>query len=80
VSRPPAPSGSSDSRRPSTRSIDPIDREVLTLRHLDELTAEETARVLGLERSAASKRYMRALRRLKDSIGTSPDGGEGLMP
>jgi RNA polymerase sigma-70 factor (ECF subfamily) len=61
-------------------ALDPIDREVLTLRHLDELTAEETACVLGLKRSAASKRFVRALRRLKDSIGTSPDGGEGLMP
>ena len=50
------------------------------LRHFEELTAEETARVIGIERSAASKRYMRALTRLKDLIGSSPDGGEGLRP
>ena len=61
-------------------ALDPIDREVLVLRHFEELTAEETARVLGIERSAASKRYMRALKRLKDQIGSSPDGGEGLRP
>jgi RNA polymerase sigma-70 factor (ECF subfamily) len=61
-------------------ALDPIDREILNLRHLEELTTEETARVLGVERSTASKRHMRALRRLKHLIGTSPDGGEGLMP
>ena len=46
------------------------------LRHFEELTAEETARVIGIERSAASKRYMRALKRLKDAINASPDGGK----
>ena len=61
-------------------ALDPIDREVLVLRHFEELTAEETARVIGIERSAASKRYMRALKRLKDAISASPDGGEGLKP
>jgi RNA polymerase sigma-70 factor, ECF subfamily len=61
-------------------ALDPIDREVLVLRHFEELTAEETARVIGIERSAASKRYMRALKRLKDQIGASPDRGEGLRP
>ena len=61
-------------------ALDPIDREVLVLRHFEELSAEETARVIGIERSAASKRYMRALVRLKDLIGSSPDGGEGLRP
>src|SRR4051794_34029625 len=61
-------------------ALDPIDREVLVLRHFEELTTEETARVIGIERSAASKRYVRALKRLKDAISASPDGGEGLRP
>jgi RNA polymerase sigma-70 factor (ECF subfamily) len=61
-------------------TLDPIDREVLVLRHFEELSAEETARVLAIDRSAASKRYMRALKRLKDQIGSRPDGGEGLRP
>ncbi len=61
-------------------ALDPIDREVLVLRHFEELSAEETARALGIERSAASHRYMRALKRLKDLIGSSPDAGEGLRP
>jgi RNA polymerase sigma-70 factor, ECF subfamily len=61
-------------------SLDPIDREVLVLRHFEELSAEETARALGIERSAAGQRYLRALKRLRNLIGSSPDGGEGLRP
>ena len=61
-------------------ALDPIDREVLVLRHFEELSAEETARTLGIERSAAGQRYIRALKRLKNLIGSSPDGGEGLRP
>jgi RNA polymerase sigma-70 factor (ECF subfamily) len=55
-------------------SLDAIDREVLVLRHFEELTAEESARVLGIRRSAASKRYIRALRRLKALIEDMPGG------
>jgi RNA polymerase sigma-70 factor, ECF subfamily len=58
--------------------LDPIDREVLVLRHFEELTAEESARVLGIERSAASKRYIRALGRLKGLIEEMPGGREGF--
>jgi RNA polymerase sigma-70 factor (ECF subfamily) len=36
--------------------MDPIDREVLTLRHFEHLSNEETALVLGLSKSAASNR------------------------
>lgn len=46
-------------------SMDPIDREVLTLRHFEMLTNDETAEVLGLSKQAASNRFVRALRRLK---------------
>lgn len=45
--------------------MDPIDREVLTLRHFESLSRAETALVLGIEESAAGKRYLRALKRLK---------------
>jgi RNA polymerase sigma-70 factor (ECF subfamily) len=48
--------------------MDPIDREVLALRHFEELTNQEVAEVLGIDRSAASKRYVRALERLKDVL------------
>jgi RNA polymerase sigma-70 factor (ECF subfamily) len=53
-------------------AMDPVDREVLVLRHFEELSNNETAEVLGLEKSAASNRYLRALKRLKDTLVTMP--------
>lgn len=52
--------------REALEQMDPIDREVLVLRHLEEFSNNEVAEILGLEKSAASKRYVRALKRLKD--------------
>ncbi len=52
-------------------SLDPIDREILALRHYEQLTNGETAIVLGLDKSAASKRYARALVRLKDVLSAT---------
>lgn len=46
-------------------SMDEIDREVLALRHFEELSNNEVAEILGLQKSAASNRYVRALQRLK---------------
>lgn len=48
--------------------LDPIDREVLLLRHLEELSNKEVAEVLGIDRFAASKRYLRALARLRNMM------------
>jgi RNA polymerase sigma-70 factor, ECF subfamily len=45
--------------------MDPLDREIIALRHFEELTNAEVAEVLGLEISTASKRYVRALKRLQ---------------
>jgi RNA polymerase sigma-70 factor (ECF subfamily) len=53
-------------------AMDPIDREVLTLRHFEELSNVETAQVLGIQKSTASNRYLRALKRLKDTLATIP--------
>jgi RNA polymerase sigma-70 factor, ECF subfamily len=53
-------------------AMDPIDREVLTLRHFEELSNVETAQVLGIQKSAASNRYLRALKRLKDTLASMP--------
>ncbi len=53
--------------------MDPIDREVLALRHFEMLSNAETAEVLGLKKSAASNRYIRALERLKDILAGLPD-------
>jgi RNA polymerase sigma-70 factor (ECF subfamily) len=59
-------------------TLDPLDREVLSLRHFEELTRAETAQVLGIEESAAAKRYVRALKRLTDILAGLPGGLEGL--
>ncbi|MCX6928018.1 MAG: sigma-70 family RNA polymerase sigma factor [Verrucomicrobia bacterium] len=53
--------------------MDPIDREVLALRHFEELTNSEVAETLGIEEKAASIRYIRALRRLKEVLTQVPD-------
>lgn len=49
-------------------SMDSIDREVLTLRHFEMLTNAETAQVLELSPAAASNRYVRALKRMKQIL------------
>lgn len=53
--------------------MDPIDREVLALRHFEELTNREVAEALNIEQKAASIRYVRALRRLKDILAQVPE-------
>jgi RNA polymerase sigma-70 factor (ECF subfamily) len=57
--------------------LDPIDREVLALRHFEDLDNHEVAALLGIQPAAASKRYVRALERLKDALGRLPGFGEG---
>jgi RNA polymerase sigma-70 factor (ECF subfamily) len=52
--------------------MDPIDREVLTMRHFEELTNSEVSETLGLQKSTASTRYLRALKRLKDVLASMP--------
>ena len=53
-------------------SMEHLDREVLVLRHFEELSNNETAEVLGLQKSAASNRYIRALKRLKSALASIP--------
>jgi RNA polymerase sigma-70 factor (ECF subfamily) len=52
--------------------LDPIDREVLALRHFEELSNNEVAALLGIQKAAASKRYVRALERLKATLAEIP--------
>jgi RNA polymerase sigma-70 factor (ECF subfamily) len=58
--------------------LDPIDREILVLRHFEYLSNDEAALALGLRRSAASQRYVRALKRLKDVLSIIPGLKEEL--
>ena len=48
--------------------MEELDREVLALRHFEQLTNREIATVLGIDTSAASKRYVRALKRLQQLL------------
>jgi RNA polymerase sigma-70 factor (ECF subfamily) len=53
-------------------SMDAIDREVLALRHFELLSNGEVAEVLGLSKAAASNRYVRALKRMKQMLSVMP--------
>jgi RNA polymerase sigma-70 factor, ECF subfamily len=55
-------------------AMDPIDREVLAMRHFEQLTNAEAAQVLGIQERAAAKRYLRALERLKRILTELPGG------
>jgi len=54
--------------------MDETDREVLALRHYEQLTSAETAQVLGIQERAAAKRYTRALERLREMLADMPGG------
>lgn len=52
--------------------MSPIDREILALRHFEELTNNDIAQVLGITKAAASNRYVRALARLRTALEVIP--------
>ena len=60
--------------RRSLDSLPPLDREVLALRHFEQLSRSEIATVLGVSEAAAGKRYLRALEKLKQILGRA--GGD----
>ena len=53
-------------------AMDPLDREVLALRHFEELSNAEVALELDMQPKAASMRYVRALKRLKEILDAVP--------
>jgi RNA polymerase sigma-70 factor, ECF subfamily len=59
-------------------ALDPLDREVVALRHFEQLSRAETAQILGISEEAGAKRYIRALKRLKAVLATMPGGLEGI--
>jgi RNA polymerase sigma-70 factor (ECF subfamily) len=60
--------------------MDATDREVLTLRHFEQLTNAEAAQIVGIQERAAAKRYLRALARLKTILSEMPGGLSELRP
>jgi RNA polymerase sigma-70 factor (ECF subfamily) len=61
-------------------SMEPLDREILALRHFEQLSLAESAQVLGLTESGACRRHLRALKRLKEILSSLPGGLEDLLP
>jgi RNA polymerase sigma-70 factor (ECF subfamily) len=61
-------------------TMDPIDREVLAMRHFEQLTNAEAAQVLDIQERAAAKRYLRALERLKKILAELPGGLSEVRP
>jgi RNA polymerase sigma-70 factor (ECF subfamily) len=53
--------------------MDPSEREVLALRHFEQLGNPEAAEVLGVSPGAASQRYYRALKKLREALGDLAD-------
>ena len=59
-------------------TLEPLDREVLGVRHFEQLSRAETAQILEISEDAAAKRYIRALKRLKEILAQMPGGLENL--
>jgi RNA polymerase sigma-70 factor (ECF subfamily) len=55
-------------------AMEPLDREILALRHFEQLSNGEAAQALGLSKSTASKRYVRALQKLKAILAATRGG------
>ena len=61
--------------RQTIEGMDPLDREVLAMRHFEELTNSEIAAVLDISQKAASIRYFRAMRRLQGILSDLTEFG-----
>ncbi len=59
--------------------MEEIDREVLALRHFEQLSNQEVAQLLELNESASSNRYIRAVRRLKSELDRINQGKSGIF-
>src|SRR6516164_4976681 len=53
-------------------SMDPVDREVLALKHFEQLSTTEIAEILGLSKAGAGSRYLRAIKRLREILARIP--------
>src|SRR5262245_6961733 len=53
-------------------ALDSLDREVLALKHFEQLSTGEMAEVLGLSKAEAGSRYLRAIKRLRETLSAMP--------
>ena len=53
-------------------SLSDLDREIIALRHFEELRNSEVAELLQIDKSTATKRYLRAITRLKSTLESTP--------
>ena len=58
--------------RKTLESLEAVDREIILLRHFEQLDNRETATVLGLNPSTASSRYLRAVAKLRKELERVP--------
>ncbi|MCA9027535.1 MAG: sigma-70 family RNA polymerase sigma factor, partial [Planctomycetaceae bacterium] len=56
--------------------LDEADREIVLMRHQEQLGNGEVAELLDLSPAAAGMRYLRAIRRLRGILGESPSQSE----
>ncbi len=57
-------------------TMDEQDREIVLMRHFEQLSNQDVAKALGLTEPAASMRYLRAIRRLRKLLSEPSDEGE----
>ena len=60
-------------RRRAARALDETDREIVLMRHFEQLTNQQAAEALELSEPAAGMRYLRAMRRLRALLEESPN-------
>ena len=54
------------------QGLDSLDREVLALKHFEQLSTADIAQVLGLSAAEVGSRYLRALKRLRQVLEQTP--------
>jgi RNA polymerase sigma-70 factor, ECF subfamily len=52
--------------------MDPVDREILALKHFEQFSTSEIAQILGLSKAGAGSRYLRAIKRLREVLSQIP--------
>ena len=58
--------------RATLDQMNELDREVLFMRHMEQMTNGEVADALNIKTSTATKRYIRALKKIRSRLGPTP--------